>query len=269
MAYRAYPDKVYEDRNRVETAYAVLQVNQFSGSSEKWCQVQSCETGETHRTLDPDVPYANLFNAEAGYPLTLSAPRVQHARFTIEGLFLRIVFDKETTRGQIPEDTDGNKLPDMMDMTKNRAGGARFDCSEVLAIATIELVGTYDEDTFCVWKDDTSANGGETLEIEFGRSNILQLGDEIQIKSSVIYAKPMCQIPGDYSTCEFSPPAVASGAVVSLPQPLDPPDVKVEATVGGFTIDSCADIELKADESKRTGGSATYRWSLDDSDGPA
>ncbi|CAD7924048.1 unnamed protein product [Amoebophrya sp. A120] len=266
LSYRNYPESVARDRPRLETAYSVLQINAYSGSTDKWCQVEACETGDLHRSIDPDVPYANLFNAEAGFPLVLSAPKIEHARFTIEGLFLRIVFNMETTRGAIPIDTDGNRLPDRLDQTKDRSGGAKFDCAEVLVPETIALIGTYPE-TSCVWKDDVSEGGGETLEVEFGTMADLKLGDEIELLADRVFAKPECRTPGDFSTCEFSPAAVGEGAVVSLPHPLLAPVVSVVPKDGTFSIDSCGSITLKADETKRTGRSAVYLWELDDSDG--
>ncbi|CAD7972506.1 unnamed protein product [Amoebophrya sp. A25] len=266
LSYRNYPESPSAARPRLETAYSVLQVNMYSGSYDKWCQVEECETGTLHRSIDPEVPYANLFNAEAGFPLTLSAPKIEHARFTIEGLFLRVVFNMETTRGAIPIDTDGNRLPDRLDQTKDRSGGAKFDCAEVLVPATVALIGEF-PDTSCVWKDDTNAGGGETLEVEFGPTSTLQLGDEIELLADRVFAKPVCSTPGDFNTCEFSPAAVGEGAVVSLPNPLLPPVVSVVPKDGTFSIDSCGSITLKADETKRTGGSASYAWSLDDAGG--
>ena len=132
--------------------------------------------------------------------------------------------------------------------------------------ATVALIGEY-PDTSCVWKDDTNAGGGETLEVEFGPTSTLQLGDEIEILADRVFAKPICSTPGDFSTCEFSPAAVGEGAVVSFPNPLLPPIVSVVPKDGTFSIDSCGSITLKADETKRTGGSATYVWALDDTNG--
>eukprot|EP00392_Amoebophrya_sp_AT5.2_P011178 g11253.t1 len=264
MSYRNYPEAVSAPRPRLETAYSVMQINAYSGNSEKWCQVEACETGDLHRSIDPDVPYANLFNAEAGFPLSLSAPKVEHARFTIEGLFLKIVWNMETTRGGIPIDTDADRVPDRIDPAKDRSGGAKFDCGEVLAAETVALIGEY-PGTACTWKDDTTA--GETLEVEFGPDSQLRLGHEIAVLANKVFAKPICGTPGDFSTCEFSPAAVGEGAIVSLPDPLLPPIVVVEPTDGTFSIDECSSIELRADETKRTGGSAEYLWELDDSDG--
>lgn len=145
-----------------------------------------------------------------------------------------------------------------------KPGGAKFDCGEVLAAETVALIGEY-PGTACTWKDDTTA--GETLEVEFGPDSQLRLGHEIAVLANKVFAKPICGTPGDFSTCEFSPAAVGEGAIVSLPDPLLPPIVVVEPTDGTFSIDECSSIELRADETKRTGGSAEYLWELDDSDG--
>eukprot|EP00392_Amoebophrya_sp_AT5.2_P007108 g7122.t1 len=235
LTYRNYPESVAQPRPRLETAYSV----------------EECETGELHRSIDPDVPYANLFNAEAGFPLTLSAPKIEHARFTIEGLFLRVVFNMETTRGAIPVDSDNNRVPDRLDQTKlqlkkDRSGGGKFDCAEVFVSATIALIGPYPE-TSC--------------------ANHLPGRNAAKNGFFTPLTKPECTTPGDFSTCEFSPAAVGEGAVVSLPYPLLPPVVSVMPKDGTFSIDSCGSITLKADETKRTGGSASYLWELDDEDG--
>jgi hypothetical protein len=175
----------------------------------------------THGSVDPEVPFASLFNAEPGYPLLLEAPAIESARLSLEGLQLEVVFDMQTLRGVRMVDNYGGDnlwdtcsspsgvsvnitpctgiLPGQDTLAAVDCSQARrdcsglipsgvFNCSLVFDDATIALIGHYDDGTYCSYVDKQSPRGFvDALIVDLDKNAIIDVGMEISLKSNVIF----------------------------------------------------------------------------------
>jgi hypothetical protein len=261
LTFRAHNPDSTVTRPLDRSGISVLQIDMDDGLVTKWCQTQLCyeeglddgnnKLGPLFRSLSPDIPYAAIFNSEPGYPLTLPAPSIVSARFTMDGLTIQIVFDRKTLRGATPEFAPGSKFPtgQINYATKHPS---QYDCALVLTPETILEVGEYKDDgtgTKCEWLD--VQNKGETISISLPQDYVIKVGSDVGLLPDVIYSVP--------ENGEYSPAAVSEGAIVQLPEPLFPPSIQV---AGNPNVDTCSPITLDASDTSRTGGEAIYVWEL-------
>lgn len=107
----------------------------------EWCDKEDCQG-----TLPYDVPYAGIFNREPRIPLTLAAPSLVSARFTIEAGSINVNFDRSTLKGAIPKsEIPGDVLPTYVDYKEQLVG--KFDCSRV-----------FDDDSAALLTEEASRN---------------------------------------------------------------------------------------------------------------
>ncbi|CAJ1420734.1 unnamed protein product [Effrenium voratum] len=195
-------------------------------------------------TVSYKSPYTPFFNKEPRIPLSLAAPALVYARFSMEAVTIDVQFDRATLRGALPVSTTGDIVPDIIDYTTQLTGDA-WDCANVFDEDTIILLGPFPE-TNCKWASD------DLIQISLPRVFDIQVGDQIFLKADIIYTIPRPQ-ENEYSM------AAQGGIAISLPDPLEQPVVII---TGQTEIDECSPLQLYATDSYFLGGKATYRWEL-------
>ena len=68
-----------DQRNPKDSATPIMQIDIRTHAVVTWCDKDDCKG-----TMPYDVPFAAIFNREPRIPLTLAAPSLVSARFTIE-----------------------------------------------------------------------------------------------------------------------------------------------------------------------------------------
>jgi len=213
----------------------VLEVDIRTKSTRLWCG-EPCQG-----TLDPEVPYASIFNPEPGIPLSLKSPKLSMARFTIEAGTLIVEFDRPTLKGAKQVDLNNDMVPDYIDRSEDPQG--EFDCAMVFADNTMLLLGS-PPDTMCLWKSDS------VVQVNLPRIINISVGDSLFVRQDTIYTVPR---DGEWS------PASSSSVQVFAPDPLEPP---VIILTGSLFIDECSPVLMDASDSFNTGGLPSYQWSL-------
>eukprot|EP00913_Durusdinium_trenchii_P033079 g30969.t1 len=89
-----------------------------------WCPAE-CEGTVSYKS-----PYTPIFNKEPRIPLSLAAPALVYARFSMEAVTIDVKFDRATLRGALPVDTNNDIVPDIIDYTTQLTGDA-WDCANV------------------------------------------------------------------------------------------------------------------------------------------
>ncbi|CAK9106822.1 unnamed protein product [Durusdinium trenchii] len=182
--------------------------------------------------------------AEPRIPLSLAAPALVYARFSMEAVTIDVKFDRATLRGALPVDTNNDIVPDIIDYTTQLTGDA-WDCANVFDAETVILLGPYPETT-CKWASD------DLIQVALPRVFEIQVGDQIFLNADTIYTIPRPQ-DNEYSM------AAQGGIAISLPDPLEQPVVII---TGQTEIDECSPLQLYATDSYFLGGKASYRWEL-------
>merc|ERR1719424_2530258 len=76
--------------------------------------------------MNVTIPYAGIFNAEPRIPLSLAAPSLLSARFSIDGGYILFTFDRATLKGASPIDKDNDIVPDSINYDTTQIG--KFGC---------------------------------------------------------------------------------------------------------------------------------------------
>ncbi|CAK8985126.1 Uncharacterized protein SCF082_LOCUS16885 [Durusdinium trenchii] len=210
----------------------------FAAALADWCPAE-CEGTVSYKS-----PYTPIFNKEPRIPLSLAAPALVYARFSMEAVTIDVKFDRATLRGALPVDTNNDIVPDIIDYTTQLTGDA-WDCANVFDAETVILLGPYPETT-CKWASD------DLIQVALPRVFEIQVGDQIFLNADTIYTIPRPQ-DNEYSM------AAQGGIAISLPDPLEQPVVII---TGQTEIDECSPLQLYATDSYFLGGKASYRWEL-------
>eukprot|EP00929_Paragymnodinium_shiwhaense_P065305 TRINITY_DN32751_c0_g2_i1.p1 TRINITY_DN32751_c0_g2~~TRINITY_DN32751_c0_g2_i1.p1 ORF type:complete len:3094 (+),score=652.16 TRINITY_DN32751_c0_g2_i1:502-9282(+) len=241
--YRSYPLDYKLPRPPKEYPMMLLEVDIAEEDVyESWCNPEECEG-----TIDYRIPYASIYNREPRIPLSLAAPRLVSARFTMEAATLEITFDTNTLKGSVPVDTDGDVIPNTIDHEPGQRQAGQFDCTEVWDFESAELLGGFDDGVYCEWVSELKIQ----VTLVEGKSKV-DVGDNIFVKPDTIYTVPNPQ-DNEYST------AAQGGIQVSMPDPLYYPVVSLN---GPDTVDFCAPVDLSASDTYYTGNRPTFKWSL-------
>ena len=97
--------------------------------------------------MPPDVPYAPIYNREPRIPLTLAAPALIMARFTIEAGFIIVDFDQPTLKGlrhdsENASDCTGVVLRGVSTVAFSKTSLAPFNVHLVLGPVTAAVAST-------------------------------------------------------------------------------------------------------------------------------
>lgn len=191
----------------------------------------------------PTVQGTWLLNTDPIIPLSLPAPKLQSARFSIDGRSIIVSFDSYTVEGALPIDLDGDDLPDNIDWSKRQIG--LRNCSDMFARRTAALLGSM-PDTYCEWRSGTTIQ----IHLRAGSTDV-SLGTGLFLKDTTIYAY-IAEGP------QWSM-AASGGIAVSLPDPLDPPKIVIS---WNKYVDLCSPVTLNAQQSYRHGDQPAWVWSL-------
>ncbi|OLP79645.1 hypothetical protein AK812_SmicGene40045 [Symbiodinium microadriaticum] len=236
---------------------------------EDWCPAD-CQGTVTYKS-----PYTPIFNKEKcgqqepRIPLSLAAPALVYARFSMEAVTIDVKFDRATLRGALPLDTTNDIVPDIIDYTTQLTGDA-WDCANTFDEDTVILLGPFPE-TSCKWAVvpgfwvgvpieievyDHSTAADDLIQISLPRLFDIQVGDQIFLQADTIYTIPRPQ-DNEYSMAAQG--GIAISLLGALPDPLEEPVVIITGTT---EIDECSPLQLSASDSYFLGGQATYRWEL-------
>jgi len=208
LAYRNYSNDWTLTRAPELNAMSIMEVSIRVADQEpiKWCDSERCLG-----SVDWRIPYVALFNNEPRIPLSLDAPKIISARFTIEAANIKVIFDKNTLKGAIPIDTDGDIIPNLISYTSQQRGN--FTCAKVFDSRTMTEVFRNEYVVDCQW------NSAAELQINIRRDDFeFDVGNIIVLKPGTIYAEPA---GNEYS------PASDSGYQLGYPDPLEPPVIRL------------------------------------------
>jgi len=100
FAYRDYPADYTDSRPPEEHAMTIMEVNiRKEADPVDWCGDPCLGT------TDYRAPATGIFNREPRIPLSLAAPSLSRAMFTIDASTIIISFDRATLQGAVPVDT--------------------------------------------------------------------------------------------------------------------------------------------------------------------
>ncbi|CAE7870466.1 unnamed protein product, partial [Symbiodinium microadriaticum] len=235
---RKYPVDWLEPREPELYPPILMEINIREPIYFDWCPAD-CQGTVTYKS-----PYTRLGSWEPRIPLSLAAPALVYARFSMEAVTIDVKFDRATLRGALPLDTTNDIVPDIIDYTTQLTGDA-WDCANTFDEDTVILLGPFPE-TSCKWAAD------DLIQISLPRLFDIQVGDQIFLQADTIYTIPRPQ-DNEYSM------AAQGGIAISLPDPLEEPVVIITGTT---EIDECSPLQLSASDSYFLGGQATYRWEL-------
>eukprot|EP00439_Symbiodinium_sp_Y106_P011970 s5921_g1.t2 len=235
---RKYPVDWLEPREPELYPPILMEINIREPIYFDWCP-EDCQGTVTYKS-----PYTRLGFWEPRIPLSLAAPALVYARFSMEAVTIDVKFDRATLRGALPLDTTNDIVPDIIDYTTQLTGDA-WDCANTFDEDTVILLGPFPE-TSCKWAAD------DLIQISLPRLFDIQVGDQIFLQADTIYTIPRPQ-DNEYSM------AAQGGIAISLPDPLEEPVVIITGTT---EIDECSPLQLSASDSYFLGGQATYRWEL-------
>ncbi|CAE7841598.1 unnamed protein product [Symbiodinium necroappetens] len=235
---RKYPVDWLEPREPELYPPILMEINIREPIYFDWCPAE-CQGTVTYKS-----PYTRLGSWEPRIPLSLAAPALVYARFSMEAVTIDVKFDRATLRGALPLDTTNDIVPDIIDYTTQLTGDA-WDCANTFDEDTVILLGPFPE-TSCKWAAD------DLIQISLPRLFDIQVGDQIFLQADTIYTIPRPQ-DNEYSM------AAQGGIAISLPDPLEEPVVIITGTT---EIDECSPLQLSASDSYFLGGQATYRWEL-------
>jgi hypothetical protein len=102
---------VYKDSPDAEEPYQVKELNTVDGYVRDFGELNS-----------PSVQATWLVNTDPMIPLTLPAPKLLSARFTMDGRSILVSFDAYTAQGALPIDDNGDFIPDGIDNATQHIG---------------------------------------------------------------------------------------------------------------------------------------------------
>lgn len=192
---------------------------------------------------NPAVQAALIVNADPRIPLTLAAPRLLFARFSMDSRFITVRFDASTVKGALPVDTDGDYLPDAINWEAQQIGVR--NCSDMFARQTAAALGSIPA-TSCEWTDGSTI----LITLSTGFRN-LSLGDPLYLKDITIFV---------YLIVENSWSMAANGGIgIGYPYPLLPPYIDVSFSEN---VDLCSPTTLNGEASYNHGDEPRWRWTL-------
>lgn len=248
--YQFFVDKVYQvGATAVDhlsnTSFVVMKT---SAAADSPILIQDINQQGSNYTFDlvplpvPQVQSTWLANTDPMIPLSLAAPKLQFARFSMDGRSILVHFDTSTIEGALPLDTNGDGLPDAIDWSTRQVG--LRTCSDIFTRRSVALLGELPPAT-CQWQSSS------TVQILVGDpSAAVGLGSGLLLKDATVYA---FLPPDQWST------AASGGLAIGLPSPLVPPSVVVSYS---SYVDLCAGTMLDAQESYNHGGRPKWVWSL-------
>jgi len=117
--YRNYSNDYLESRPPEYYALRLMEVSIRDGTPyQDWCnQAEGCRG-----VVNPNIPFVAPYNREPRIPLSLAAPTLISARFTMEAVRINVKFDRSTLRGALPIDTNNDIVPDLIDYGSQLTG---------------------------------------------------------------------------------------------------------------------------------------------------
>jgi hypothetical protein len=197
-------------------------------------------------SMNVTIPYAGIFNAEPRIPLSLAAPSLLYAQFSIDGGYIMFAFDRATLKGATPVDINNDIVPDSINYDTVMKG--QFGCELLFDEDSVVLLGSYLDGTFCEWISESEVRVSLPTTILAPA----EVGDSIFLAPDVIYTVPRIE-QGEYSM------AAAGGIQISMPEPLLDPVILFS---GESTVDECSPVYFDAADSYNVGGKPAYNWSL-------
>lgn len=219
----------------------------FGVDSVFWCDADRCQG-----TLPQEAAYAAIYNREPGIPLSLKAPTMSSARFSLNADYISVLWDRSTHEGAKPyeKSSGGYVFPECpTDFESDQVG--EFDCRLLFQEPTIVLIGEF-PDTRCQWMRS------DEVKIWLPREFDIAVGDTIYVLEETVYATSICRagVPPEFS------PGATGGVQVQEPDGVVPPLV---TTSGATSIDACADLHLVI-ATDYTGGIEIYTWTFEPGD---
>lgn len=239
--FRNYSDDYADPRPKNITGIKMMEVDIRNKVETYFCnQEEGCI-----QSMNITIPYAGIFNTEPRIPLSLAAPALVYARFSMEAGSITIAFDRATLKGAQPVDTNNDIVPDMVDMNQVQTG--LFGCDLVVDKDSVKALGEY-PGTTCEWISESEVRANlPTIELP-----PVEVGDSLFLKPDVIYTVPRIA-EGEYSM------AAAGGIQVSPPVPLAPPIIVLS---GESLVDECSPVYFSATDTYQVGGKPKYNWTM-------
>jgi len=240
--FKNYSGDIEAPRPREEVGTLLMEVDIRNKVVDYLCDKKAgCKN-----SMNITIPYAGIFNAEPRIPLSLAAPSLVYARFSIDGGYIAFKFDRATLKGATPIDVNNDIVPDSINYDTTHKG--QFGCDLLFDKESNVLLGPRIEGTYCEWISESEVRA--TLpSIKLPPAEV---ADSVFLVSDVIYTVPRIE-QGEYSM------AATGGIQLSMPFPLLPPIV---VFTGEDTVDECSPVYFDAGDSYNVGGKPAYNWSL-------
>eukprot|EP00928_Gymnodinium_smaydae_P031670 TRINITY_DN23173_c1_g2_i3.p1 TRINITY_DN23173_c1_g2~~TRINITY_DN23173_c1_g2_i3.p1 ORF type:complete len:2177 (+),score=473.46 TRINITY_DN23173_c1_g2_i3:147-6677(+) len=193
-------------------------------------------------TLPVDAAYTAFINTAPRIIFSLYPPLIRYAKFSPTGTKIFVAFDSGTLQGAIPQDTNGDEVPDYFNPEDKIERGP---CELFLDEFTMKLLSP---GAMCQWTSDSE------FFIEISLSATIAPGDLVRIRAGRVYAGK--KSPG--GVYQFSQPSTDFG-ILEVPDEISAPIVHITANE---YIDTCTELYLDGTSSRNHGYRGTFEWIL-------
>lgn len=199
-------------------------------------------------SLPLEAVFSSLIQTAPRIIFALYAPNLEYVKFNAAGTKIFLQFTAPTLQGAIPQDSDGDEIPDYWNEADKKI---REPCEMFLDDFTMQMM----KGAMCQWVSDARM----FIEITMGAT--IMPGDLVRLRANRIYAGRI----SPSGVAQFSQPST-DFKPVQLPDSWLPPT----ADISGFRfIDKCTSLTLDGEGSQNYGFRGHFRWSLNRTEPPA
>lgn len=193
-------------------------------------------------SLPLEAGFTSLIQTAPRIIFVLYPPSLEYAMFNTAGTKIFLQFNTPTLQGAIPQDRDGDEIPDFW---REEDRLIRTPCEAILDDFTMAMI----PGAMCQWVSDSR------LFIEITRDATIMPGDLVRVRANRIYQGQL----SPSGVAMFSQPSTDFKPVL-LPEYIPTP----KADISGFRlVDLCTELLLDGTGSQDYGYRGPFAWSID------